>query len=137
MAEHDYAVGVDKCPRCVELRSLVHDTSLPPSQCPACIEFRRERSRPSQSAHVPGIGGIGALGLGGLVVHPKGAHASLPTVRPASVVLNDGHARAARQAVERVRAEAAAMRAVAASWDAAITEINRLNRSPSGTVSKR
>lgn len=131
MAEHDFSQPPDRCPRCIELRNLVHNMSLPPSLCPACIEFGRERSRPSRSTHVLGIDGTGALGLGRQGAHAAAVHTSLPIARPASVVLNDGPARAARQAVERVRAEAAAKRAAAASWNLVIQETNR-NLSPSG-----
>jgi hypothetical protein len=126
MAEHDYSLPIDKCPRCIEIRSFVHDMNLPPSQCPACIEMRHERSRNSRNTHVPGL----TLGLVvPRVAHPAGANMSLPITPPKSAVVDSGHIaaanQAARQAAERLRSKEAVERAVADSWDLVIREINR------------
>ncbi len=137
MAEHDYSVSIDKCPRCVELKGLAHDMNAPPSKCRACVEFSRERSRKSRGTHIPGI----SLD----VVYITNAHARLPIAPPQQAKRNDTESVAAvptstaqSKASDQVLADAkraayaaiAAKRAIAASWAEVISEMNNRNQSP-------
>lgn len=140
MAEHDYTVPLDKCPRCVELRSLVHDVNLPPSQCPACTELGRERSmKKSRATPIPGID------LGIVCVSANTAHATLPIgpnhagdldggwvpAAPAKTP-NEGMADAKRAAYAAIEQRRATQRAIVDSWNSVIAEINNRNRSSGG-----
>jgi hypothetical protein len=135
VAEHDFSLQIDKCPRCVELRSLTHDMSLPPSQCPACIEWGRERSRKSRSTHIPGI--LGSVDVSHVA---RVLHTPLPLVPPKQAAPHDtdisASMRAAYAAIEQQRAKQAAKLAADASWAEVISELNSRNRSSPACTEK-
>ncbi|WP_271587507.1 hypothetical protein [Bradyrhizobium sp. CCBAU 53415] len=125
--EHDYSMSIDDCPRCRELRSLVHDMNAPPSECRACIEFGRERSRTSRGTHIPGIASASAGNIRGRVVDADAVnsrdnsatgHTFSPT-RKATDSISLSRAREAAMAAVDKR------RAAAASWDDVVAEVNR------------
>ena len=133
MAEHDYSLPLDTCPRCVELKGLVHDMNAPPSKCRACIEFSFERSRKSRGTHIPG------LGLGAICV--TNAHAPLPIAPPQQAKRSQAIPIAPAKASHQVSADPqraayaaiAAKRAIEESWAEVIADLNR-NLSPSSVL---